>query len=235
MTRGKLNESPYVNDIPATIDINPVGGEPKASVIWLHGLGADGNDFVPIVEQFSMLADYVRFVFPYAPMRAITVNNGMQMRAWYDIAQLDLSQNEDLEGIGNSARLVQLLIEREQELGIPTNRIVLAGFSQGGAIALHTGLRFSLSLAGIIVLSSYLPTPSTLIAERHPANHSTPIFMAHGLFDPMVSIMLGQMSKEQLEGLGYPVSWHAYPMAHAVLPEEIEDIRQFLHRILLIF
>lgn len=221
-----------MSDIPATIDLNPAGNAPTASVIWLHGLGADGNDFVPIVEQFSALSEHVRFVFPHAPMRAVTVNGGMQMRAWYDIVQLDLSQNEDLLGIEESARLVGLLIEREQSLGIPPSRIVLAGFSQGGAIALHTALRFPLALGGIIVLSSYLPTPSTLLSERHAANQSTPIFMAHGLFDPVVPIMLGQMSKEQLERLGYPVNWHAYPMAHAVLPEEIEDIHQFLHKIL---
>jgi len=220
-----------LSDIPATIDLNPAGNEPTASVIWLHGLGADGNDFVPIVERFSMLARYVRFVFPHAPLRAVTVNGGMRMRAWYDIAQLDLSQNEDLLGIEDSARLVRLLIEREQKLGIPSERIVLAGFSQGGAIALHTGLRFSSTLAGIIVLSSYLPIPSALLSQRHLANQATPIFMAHGLFDPVVPIMLGQMTKEQLESLGYPISWHAYPMAHAVLPEEIDDIRQFLHNI----
>jgi phospholipase/carboxylesterase len=222
-----------LSDIPATIDLNPAGDKPIASVIWLHGLGANGNDFVPIVERFNMISEYkVRFVFPHAPIRAVTVNGGMQMRAWYDIAQLDLSQGEDLTGIENSARLVRLLIAREQDLGIATEHIILAGFSQGGAIALYTGLRFSLPLAGIIVLSSYLPIPSTLLSERHPINQHVPIFMAHGLFDPVVPIMLGEMSKEQLESAGYPVSWHSYPMSHAVVPEEIEAIDQFLQKIL---
>ncbi len=222
-----------MNDIPATIDLNPGGDQPKASVIWLHGLGADGNDFVPIVERFALPSEHkVRFVFPHAPIRSVTVNGGMRMRAWYDIAQLDLSQNEDLAGIEDSARLIRLLIEREQGLGITTDRIVLAGFSQGGAVALHTGLRFPLSLGGVIVLSGYLPVPNTLMLERHQANQHTPIFMAHGLFDPVVPVILGQMSKEQLEGSGYAVSWHSYPMAHAVIPEEIEDIGKFLHKVL---
>ena len=221
-----------MNDIPATIDLNPSGGEPEASVIWLHGLGADGNDFVPIAEQFKLTENHkVRFVFPHAPIRSVTVNNGLRMRAWYDIAQLDLSQTEDLIGIQDAARMIRLLIEREQGLGVSNERIVLAGFSQGGAIALYTGLRFPMPLGGIIALSSYLPTPGTLSAERHTANRNIPIFMAHGLFDPIVPIMLGQMTKEQLEGLEYKVDWHSYPMAHTVISPEIDDIGQFLHEI----
>lgn len=223
-----------MNDIPATIDLNPSGNEPEASVIWLHGLGANGNDFVPIVEQLNLLDKLkIRFVFPHAPIRSITVNNGMHMRAWYDIAGLDLAQKEDSAGIKNSARMITALIKREQALGIASNRIVLAGFSQGGAMALYTGLRFELPIAGIVALSTYLPLPTTFEAERHQANYATPIFMAHGMFDPVVPLMLGQMSREQLEELGHQVDWHTYSMPHTVIPEEIRDISRFLHKILL--
>jgi phospholipase/carboxylesterase len=222
-----------LNNIPATIDLNPSGNHAEASVIWLHGLGADGNDFVPIAEQFDLLDKYnIRFVFPHAPVRSITVNNGMKMRAWYDIAGLDLSQKEDDIGIKDSTRLLELLIKREEALGIPSNRIVLAGFSQGGAIALYAGLRFERPLAGIIALSTYLPLPNTLMPERHVANQNTPIFMAHGLFDPIVPLMLGQMSREQLVGLKYDVDWHTYPMPHSVVPEEIQDIGEFLQKVI---
>ncbi|HXH54973.1 MAG TPA: dienelactone hydrolase family protein [Gammaproteobacteria bacterium] len=222
-----------MNTIPATIDLNPLGGHPEASVIWMHGLGADGNDFVPIVERFKSLQSKVRFVFPHAPMRSVTVNGGVLMRAWYDIAALEISRNEDVDGIKESARLIDLLIKREQELGVESSRIVLAGFSQGGAMALHAGLRYSEPLAGIIALSSYLPLPNTLIKERDLANQNTPIFMTHGLFDTIVPIMLDQMSKEQLQALGYKIDWFTYPMAHAVVPEEIDDIYHFLERVLL--
>lgn len=222
-----------MNTIPATIDLNPSGGHPEASVIWMHGLGADGNDFVPIVERFKSLESKVRFVFPHAPMRSVTVNGGMRMRAWYDIVGMDISRKEDSEGIKDSARLIDLLIKREQELGVASNRIVLAGFSQGGAMALHAGLRYPEPLAGIIALSSYLPLPDTFVKERDLANQNTPIFMTHGLFDTIVPMMLDQMSKEQLEELGYQIDWFTYPMAHAVVPEEIDDIYHFLERILL--
>lgn len=221
-----------MNTIPATIDLNPSGGHPEASVIWMHGLGADGNDFVPIVERFKSLQSKVRFVFPHAPMRSVTVNGGVRMRAWYDIVAMDISHKEDSEGIKDSARLIDLLIKREQELGIASNRIVLAGFSQGGAMALHAGLRYPEPLAGIIALSSYLPLPDTFVKERDLANQDTPIFMTHGLFDAVVPIMLDQMSKEQLEDLGYQIDWFTYPMAHAVVPEEIDDIYHFLERII---
>ena len=221
-----------MNTIPATIDLNPSGGHPEASVIWMHGLGADGNDFVPIVERFKSLQSKVRFVFPHAPMRSVTVNGGMRMRAWYDIVAMDISHKEDSEGIKDSARLIDLLIKREQELGVASNRIVLAGFSQGGAMALHAGLRYPEPLAGIIALSSYLPLPDTFVKERDLVNQDTPIFMTHGLFDTIVPIMLDQMSKEQLEDLGYQIDWFTYPMAHAVVPEEIDDIYHFLVRII---
>jgi phospholipase/carboxylesterase len=222
-----------LNTIPATIDLNPLGGHPEASVIWMHGLGADGNDFVPIVERFKSLQSKVRFVFPHAPMRSVTVNGGIRMRAWYDIVALEISRHEDVDGIKESARLIDLLIKREQELGVESSRIVLAGFSQGGAMALHAGLRYPEPLAGIIALSSYLPLPDTLIKERDLANQNTPIFMTHGLFDTIVPIMLDQMSKEQLQALGYKIDWFTYPMAHAVVPEEIDDIYHFLERVLL--
>lgn len=218
-------------EIPATIDLNPVGDAPTASVIWLHGLGADGNDFVPIAEQFNLHDQKVRFVFPHAPIRPITVNNGMQMRAWYDIAELNLMFREDKHGIEHSTKLLELLIEREEHLGIPSQRIVLAGFSQGGAISLYAGLRFEKRLGGIIALSSYLPLANSFIQEKRTANLSTPIFMAHGVFDPVVPLMMGEMSRQQLEGLGYSVEWHSYSMPHSVVPEEITDIGHFLQKI----
>ncbi len=221
-----------MNESLATIDLNPSGDQPKTSVIWLHGLGADANDFVPIVEQFDLLNQYkVRFVFPSAPMRNITVNGGMRMRGWYDIAELDLARREDALGIQDSAYLLGLLIEREKALGIPYEHIILAGFSQGGALALHTGLRYPQPLGGIIALSCYLPLSKTFLEERNTANQRTPIFMAHGLFDPIVPLVMGELARNQLEELNYKVSWKTYPMPHTVLPEEIEDIGQFLlHR-----
>lgn len=222
-----------MNDIPATIDLNPSWNKAEASVIWLHGLGADGNDFVPIVEQFDLLDKHrVRFVFPHAPMRSITVNGGMRMRGWYDIADLDIAQKEDSIGVRDSAQIINRLIEREESLGIVSNKIVLAGFSQGGAIALFAGLRFSRPLAGIIALSTYMPLPQTFEPERSAINQATPIFMAHGIFDPIVPLILGQQAKEQLVGLGYKVNWHSYAMPHTVIPEEIEDIGKFLQKIL---
>lgn len=217
----------------ATIDVNPGGEDPEASVIWLHGLGADGSDFVPIVEQFG-LAEYckVRFVFPHAPVRPITVNNGMSMRGWYDIFALDLSRREDLQGIQASFKLLELLIEREIGLGVPTHRIILAGFSQGGAMALYTGLRYPKPLGGIIALSTYLLIADQFAKERHPVNQTIPIFIAHGLFDPIVPLILGETCRQQLKGLGHSVEWHSYPMPHSVIPEEIQDIGGFLKKIL---
>lgn len=226
-----MNELVNLHDMLSTIDLNPPGDAPLASVIWLHGLGADGNDFVPIVERFGSLQSKVRFVFPSAPVRAITVNNGMRMRAWYDIDSLDLARKEDLAGIRSSEQLIRALIEREQSLGIAADRIALVGFSQGGAMALHTGLRFPERLAGIIALSSYLLVPDLFASERHVANQSVPIFIAHGLFDPIVPFSLGQKTRESLTVLGYAVEWHSYPMEHSVLPEEIEALYRFLDHI----
>lgn len=225
-----------LNNILPTIDLNPPGDDPKASVIWLHGLGADGNDFVPIVKQFQKLSPYrIRFVFPQAPIRSITVNGGQQMQAWYDIVELNLSQKEDredIDGIKSSSRSINLLIEREQKLGIPANRIILIGFSQGGALVLYTGLRFPLSLAGIVVLSGYSLLSSTFISERSLANQSTPVFIAHGIFDSVVPFNLAQACCEQLKISGYFVDWHSYFMTHTVISKEIEDIERFIQKAL---
>jgi phospholipase/carboxylesterase len=221
-----------MNFIPHTIDINPPGSGLKASVIWLHGLGADGNDFVPMVEQLNLvIRQKVRFVFPHAPLRSITVNSGMRMRAWYDIFELNLSRCDDLKGIQESETLINLLIEREISLGVPSHQIILGGFSQGGAISLYTGLRYPTRLGGIIALSAYMPAADVFSEARSLENTQTPIFMAHGLSDSVVPFMLGNISRQQLEGLNYPVEWRSYPMAHTVVQEEIEDISRFIQTI----
>jgi phospholipase/carboxylesterase len=195
-----------------------------ASVIWLHGLGADGNDFVPIVPELRLPDSLaVRFVFPHAPERPVTLNGGMRMRAWYDILALDRAAREDAQGIRESQALVGALIEKEKARGIPSERIVLAGFSQGGAIALQTGLRYPDKLAGLMVLSSYLPQRDSLVAEASVANRAIPIFMAHGEFDYMLPMPLGSSSRDVLQQNGYAVEWHAYPMEHQVCAEEIRD------------
>ncbi|HXP01797.1 MAG TPA: dienelactone hydrolase family protein [Luteibacter sp.] len=202
---------------------------PSWSVIWLHGLGADGNDFAPIVPELVDAAwPGVRFVFPHAPVRPVTVNNGMPMRAWYDIKGLAIADKQDAEGIRGSIDDVEALIARENERGMPTSRIVLAGFSQGGAMALSAGLRHREALAGILVLSAYLPLHDTIEAERSGANHATPIFWGHGTADPIVPMTLGEHSRQALEALGHRVEWHTYPMAHQVSLPEIGDIRTWL-------
>lgn len=202
---------------------------PTHSVIWLHGLGADGNDFAPIVPQLLTAASPgIRFVFPHAPVRPVTINNGMSMRAWYDISAFDLNARQDEAGMRASVAEVETLIAREHARGVPSERIVLAGFSQGGAIALAAGLLHTQPLAGIIALSTYLPMHVALTTERHPANTSTPIFWGHGLADPIVALQRGQDSRDQLQALGYPVEWHTYSMMHAVCPQEISDLRQWL-------
>ena len=201
-------------------------------MIWLHGLGADGHDFEPLVPMLGLprrLA--VRFVFPHAPERAVTLNMGMRMRAWYDIARLG-GGPEDAAGIGASQALLEGLIAREQARGIEPGRIVLAGFSQGGAIALHTGLRHAARLAGIMALSTYLPLPGTLEAERSAANAGLPIFMAHGLNDEMIGIARALAARDALEALGYAPAWHEYPMGHAVCPEEVTAIAGWLAGVL---
>ena len=209
------------------------GPSPKAAVIWLHGLGADGHDFEPIVPELDLPdALAVRFVFPHAPMQAVTINGGAVMRAWYDVYALEGQRREDETGVRASQATVEELIAREKARGVPAARLVLAGFSQGGAIALQTGLRHGERLAGIMALSTYLPVASTLAAEASPANRATPIFMAHGLDDPLIPIERATMSRRQLEAAGYAVEWHEYPMGHAVCMEEIADVSAWLQRVL---
>jgi phospholipase/carboxylesterase len=211
-----------------TVEVE-TGRNPTAAVIWLHGLGADGHDFEPIVPELVRPRESaVRFVFPHAPVRPVTLNSGYPMRAWYDIRGLDRHSEQDETGIRDADSAVRELIKRENERGIPTNRIVLAGFSQGGAMALYTGTRLPQQLAGIMGLSCYLLLGSQLIAERSEANGTTPIFMAHGIQDPMVSLQFGDETRRALEDAGYAVEWHTYPMPHAVCPEEIEAIAEWL-------
>jgi len=204
------------------------GAQPHAAVIWLHGLGADGSDFEPLVPALRLPARLsVRFVFPHAPERPVTINMGMRMRAWYDIAELG-GLREDEVGIRASQGLLEALVERERARGIEARRIVLAGFSQGGAIALQTGLRHPERLAGVMALSTWLPLSATLAAERHAANADLPVFMAHGRHDEMVGIERARRSREALEALGHPVEWHEYPMGHAVCAEEVDAIGAWL-------
>ncbi|MES2879649.1 MAG: carboxylesterase [Pseudomonadota bacterium] len=206
---------------------------PTAAVIWLHGLGADGNDFAALVPELDLSAcPPIRFVFPHAPTMPVTLNGGYVMPAWYDIFGADLVARQDAAGIQKSARAIALLIEREISRGIPAQNIVLAGFSQGCAMALHTGLRVPQRLAGLIALSGYLPLADTLAAERTAANAHTPIFMAHGSQDPVVVPARGEASRDLLTQLGYPVQWHSYPMPHSVHPREIADISAFLTQVL---
>ena len=206
---------------------------PAASVIWLHGLGADGNDFVPIVPELRLPQSLrVRFVFPHAPVRAVTINNGMRMRAWYDIAAADLNSRADLIGVRESQAQLEALIERENARGMPSERIVLAGFSQGGAIALYAGLRHAERLAGIMALSTYLIAPDKLAAEVSAANRNVPIFMAHGTADPVVRFQWGESSKRLLETAGYAVEWRSYRMEHSVCLEEIQAIGAWLTKVL---
>jgi phospholipase/carboxylesterase len=208
------------------------GRDPERSVIWLHGLGADGRDFVPIVGELALPAAPIRFVFPHAPVQPVTINNGMSMRAWYDIVADDLARREDERGVRASQGLVEALVARERERGVPAARIVLAGFSQGGAISLQTGLRHPERLAGIMALSTYVPLAAALEAERNAANADVPIFMAHGTQDPIIPLANARRSRELLERLGYPVEWHEYAMPHSVSPQEIDDIGAWLRRVL---
>ncbi len=204
---------------------------PEFSVIWLHGLGADGNDFAPIVPELGVDNIPIRFVFPHAPVMPVTINNGMAMRAWYDIYMMDLVRHEDEKGLRDSQLLVQALVARENARGIPTERIVLAGFSQGSAMTLQTGLRLEERLAGMVCLSGYLPLAAKTAAERHNANGQTPIFMAHGTEDPVVPLARAHESCALLQELGYDVEWHSYPMPHAVHPDEVAAIGTFLKKV----
>lgn len=206
---------------------------PDSAVIWLHGLGADGHDFAPIVPELNLPPSArIRFIFPHAPMLPVTINGGYVMPAWYDVKSLDLRQEEDDAGIRASQRRLETLIQGVVERGIPSSRIVLAGFSQGGAIALHTGLRHPSPLAGVLALSTYLPLPHTVMAETSPANAGLPILMAHGTADSVIPLTQGAASRDFLQKTGHPVDWHEYPMAHSVCPQEIADIGAWLARAL---
>jgi phospholipase/carboxylesterase len=208
------------------------GPNPTHAVIWLHGLGADGNDFVPIVEDLDLPRLSIRFVFPHAPMRPVTINGGHIMRAWYDILGIGAGREEDASGIRASQTAIEALIERETQRGIARDNIVLAGFSQGGAITLQTGLRQSHALAGLMVLSSYLPLADTVAAERSAASRRIPILMAHGTQDGVLPLSMGTTSRGALLALGYNVDWHEYTMAHSVCAQEVADISLWLSRVL---
>ncbi len=216
----------------------PLVVEPKreasASVIWLHGLGADAHDFEPIVPELGDdLRSRVRFVFPFAPHRPVTINAGMVMRAWYDISDADVARRGDEKGVRESGEILSAMVDAEIERGVSPERVVLAGFSQGGAIALHTGLRYPRRLAGILALSAYLPLHEPTRSEASEANRNVPIFMAHGSQDPVIPLSISERSREFLTGLGYVVECHTYPMPHAVCAEEVRDIRDWLCRVLI--
>jgi phospholipase/carboxylesterase len=209
------------------------GPRPASAVIWLHGLGADGHDFEPIVPELDLPgAPAVRFVFPHAPMQPVTINGGAVMRAWYDVYGLEGARREDDAGVRRSQASLEALVAREKSRGVPAARIVLAGFSQGGAIALQTGLRHPERLAGVMALSTYLPLAATLAAEASPANRAVSIFMAHGRHDSLIPIERAMLSRGALGKAGYDVEWHDYPMEHAVCAEEIRDIAAWLRRVL---
>jgi phospholipase/carboxylesterase len=201
-----------------------------ATVIWLHGLGADGNDFVPVIEALNL--PHIHFILPHAPYQKITRNNGYEMRAWYDVYGLTPISREDAQGIHNSQAAISALIDAEVARGVQANRIAIAGFSQGGAIALQTALRYAQPLAGVLALSTYLPLKTTLAAEKTAANQHTPIFLAHGSDDNVITLDFCLQSKQVLQQNAYHIDWHEYPMAHSVCLPEIADIRDFLNRIL---
>lgn len=209
------------------------GENPVATLIILHGLGADGNDFVPIAEELALDAiGPVRFVFPHAPVIPVTINNGYPMRAWYDILGANGQGGEDETGLRRSQQLVEALLAREKERGMPAHRIVLAGFSQGCAMALLAGLRHAERLAGIVGLSGYLPLAASTAAEASAANRDTPVFLAHGTHDAVVQYPRATAARDTLKALGWPVEWHDYYMDHAVCPEEIHDLGLWLQRVL---
>jgi phospholipase/carboxylesterase len=223
---------PMIAHVLPAIELE-TGAHPDASIVWLHGLGADGNDFVPIVEEMTLPAKLaLRFVFPHAPVRPVTINNGFPMRAWYDLYAQDLANRADIVGVQASQRDIEALIAREKARGIAASRIVIAGFSQGGAMALHTGLRHAERLAAIVALSCYLLLPDRLPADASPANRDVPIFMAHGTQDPVVRPEWGEASRRALAADGYRVEWHTYAMPHSVVWEEISAISAFLARVL---
>lgn len=211
--------------------VRETGPEPQHAVIWLHGLGADGNDFVPIVSQLRSAATRpVRFIFPHAPVRPVTINGGMAMRAWYDIRGVQIDRNQDRAGIDQSLAAVDALIEAQIAAGIPAERIILAGFSQGGAIALRCALARTSPLAGVLVLSAYLLGADQLVDWAAPASKAVPIFIGHGSEDPIVPVGLGADSARRLTAAGYAVEWRIWPMPHSVCPEEIAAVDEWLNR-----
>jgi len=215
-----------------TVEVEP-RAPADAAVLWMHGLGADGHDFESLVPELRLgTSPAVRFVFPHAPVRPVTINGGQRMRAWYDIAGFDRRAQQDEAGIRESAEALGGLVRRERERGIPAERLVVAGFSQGGAMALFVALRWPERLAGVIALSTYLALGETVAAEAHPANAAVPMLMAHGSFDPIVPLALGERSRDRLRALGYDVEWRSYPMPHSVCAQEVEDLRGFLLRAL---
>jgi len=221
-----------VADLLDAIEIE-TAPNPEAAVVWMHGLGADGHDFEPIVPELHLPATTrIRFVFPHAPLRPVTINQGHVMRAWYDIRALAGVRREDEAGVRQSARQIEGLLARERQRGIAPRRIVIAGFSQGGAMALHVGLRHPDRLAGILALSCYLPLGNTLDTELSPANRDVPIFWAHGLHDPMIPQAMAEQGRAQLGELGYRIDWHQYPIPHSVSAEEIADVARWLAGVL---
>jgi phospholipase/carboxylesterase len=217
--------------LPPIVELS-TGYDPVACVIWMHGLGADGNDFVPVVKELGLPEDLpIRFIFPHAPMRAVTINAGHVMRAWYDILSLDgVDRRGDETGIRQSQVAIEALIAKEVSRGMARERIVLAGFSQGGAIALQTALRHKEKLAGVLALSTYLPLADSLAAEAAPANKNIPIFMAHGSHDPVIAMAMAIKSRDFLSSLSYEVDWHEYAIPHSVSMQEISDIGRWLRQ-----
>ena len=210
----------------------PATSTPHYSIIWLHGLGADGHDFESIVPELSLnKAEQINFIFPNAPIQAVTINGGMQMRSWYDILDASLDRKVAIDDIYQSSAQLEQLIQSQIDLGIKAKNILLAGFSQGGVIALHTGLRYPLKLAGILALSTYMPTTEQLKTERAAVNNTTPVLMAHGTMDPVVHPKIAKDAFNRLKAMDYPISWHEYPMQHSLCLEEIKDISVFINRV----
>ena len=222
------------SDLLDCIEINP-SGQPAATIIWLHGLGADGHDFEAIVPELRLPESLpVRYVFPHAPERSITINAGLRMRAWFDILDLKFrADSVDMDQFIESADMLEALMNAELKSGMPSERVVLAGFSQGGAVVLHTGLRYQKQLAGILAMSMHLPTIHNLASELGPANRKVPIMMAHGQMDPVIPVAKAIETRQELTRLGYEVSWHAYPMQHSVCEDEIRAIRSWLLQLLI--
>ena len=228
-----MNADPDPSPLPAVIvETGPEDKPPEATIVWLHGLGDDGNGFAPFVPELRIPEQRrFRFVFPHAPTRPITLNQGMVMRAWYDI-DMNLNRDKDEQGVRESARLIEGLLAAEKQRGVPASRMVLAGFSMGGALALHVGLRHAESLAGIMVLAGYLLLADHLDDEASDANRGTPILQCHGTLDPLVPLQIGQYGAELVKARGYSVSWKTYPAMHTIHPREVEDIREWLLQVL---